>query len=55
MLAALFYAHGARFGARVLSWARATEPLLLLWWHYSHATQLYLNTDHFPHTVQGGK
>ena len=43
---ASLYAHGARFGARVLSLVRVAEPLLL-WWHYCDAMQRYLNTCTF--------
>ena len=53
-LEASLYVPGARFGTRVLSWVKVVEPLLL-WLHYCHVLQLYLNTRHFPRTVQGGK
>ena len=48
---ASLYVHGARFGARVPSLVRVAEPLLL-WLHYCHAMQRYLNTRHVPRTVQ---
>ena len=51
-LVASSYVHGARFGARNLSWLRVVEPLRLFLALHGHVMHRYLNTSLFLRTLE---